>query len=305
MADINKERFYFVDPGIGEKGDFCPYSAFEDGHDVKGYIIPPKGYELSGFKLEPYDSPDHFYEGKIVAQFVKEEDIMEFDGFHFWKYFIAFVAVIGIIVGMIIFFINRNNEQEVLSEFPAEVLSTVDDSIKAIPPEKAVAQEITAEPEAVVEQDATKDEPVMEEIIEEEVVEEEIVKEEVVEEEVVKEETVKEEVVKEEKVESPTKEVVETDETPLPVSETTLQFKEEFWTLIHQQENKMPAYGKLFRTYKEQVEGEEYRYLGWTILRSNKDFEAWSKILLKVPSDKISAVNNIDQLTKLLEEYNN
>lgn len=275
MADNNKKHFYFVDPGIGEKGEFCPYSSFEDGHDVKMYITPPEGYELSGFKFEPYDSPDDFYEGKVVAQFVKQKNFTQSVGPNFWKNIIAFVAVIGIIVGIIIFFFNRNNKRESVIEYPTiEVVSTVDDS-KAIITEEAEAQETAAEPEVVVEQKA------------------------------VKEESVKEEVVKEEKVQTPAKEVVETEETPLPNDEMTAQFKEEFWTLIHQQENRMPTYGKLFRTYKEKVKGEEYRYLGWTILRSNKDFAVWSNILLSVPSDRISTVNNIDQLTKLLEEYNN
>lgn len=282
MADTNKKRFYFVDPGIGEKGEFCPYSAFEDGHDVQMYITPPEGYELSGFKLEPYDSPDHFYEGKIVAQFIKkEESFTEIAGPNFWKFIIAFVAVISIIAGIIIFFINRNNKQkEVIEYTAAEVVSTVDDSIKAILPEEAIAQETAAEPEAVVEQKAVKEEPVEEKIV-------------------------KEEVVEEEKVKTPVKEIVKDEETPLPTDEITAQFKEEFWTLIHQQENKMSAYGKLFRTYKKKVKGEEYKYLGWTILKSNKDFEAWSNSLLRVPSDRISTVNNIDQLTKLLEEFNN
>ena len=231
---------------------------------------------MSGFKFEPYDSPDDFYEGKVVAQFVKQEDFTEIVGPNFWKYIIAFVALIGIIVGIILFFFNRNNKRESVIEYPViEVVTMVDDSVKAIVSEKAKGQETAAEPEAVVEQKAVIDEPV------------------------------KEEIVKEEKVQTPAKEVVKTEKTPLPTAEITAQFKEEFWTLIHKQENKMPAYGKLFRTYKGKAEGEEYRYLGWTILRSNKDFAVWSNIMLRVPSERISTVNNIDQLTKLLEEYNN
>jgi len=299
MADTKKDRFYFVDPGIGEKQDYCPYSAFEDGHDVEEYITPPRGYEFSGFKLEPFDSPDPFYEGKLVAQFVKEEGFLEIGGP--WKFIIA-IALIGIIAG-IIFFINRNNKQEVVIEHPAtEVVSTVDDSNKAIPTETE-AQEATAEPEAVVEQEAVTEEPVEEEIVQEEVIQEEVVQEEVIQEEVIQEEVIQEEVVKEEKVQTPAKEVVETEETPIPTAEMTAKFKKEFWNLIHRQTSKMYVYGRLYKTYKEQVEGEEYEYLIWTILRSNEDFEDWCDMLLSVPSDRISTVKDIDQLTKLLEEY--
>lgn len=276
MTDNNKNHFYFVDPGIGEKGEFCPYSSFEDGHDVKMYITPPEGYELSGFKFEPYDSPDDFYEGKVVAQFVKQDSFTEIVRPNFGKYIIAFVALIGIIVGIILFFFNRDNKTESVIEYPViEAVSMVDDSVKAIVSEEAKGQETTAEPEVVVKQKTVIDEPV------------------------------KEEIVKEEKVQVPAKEVVKTEKAPLPTAEMTAQFKEEFWTLIHQQVNEMPVYGKLFRTYKEKAEGEEYRYLGWTILRSSKDFEVWNNLLLSIPPERISTVNSIDQLTKLLEEYNN
>lgn len=273
MADINnRDHIYLVDPGIGEKVTGCPYSIFEDGRDVKDCIIPPEGYELSEFKFEPYDSPDHFYDGKVVAQYVKQKTVRP----PLWKFITAAVAVIGIIVGIIMFFSIRNNKQEEVIVYPAaEVVASLDDSIATTPTEVTEAQKTTVEPKAVVEQKAKP----------------------------VKEEVVKNEVVKEENVQAPAKEVVKTEETPLQTNETTAQFKEEFWTLIHQQESKMPAYGKLFRTYKGKVESEEYKYLGWTILRSTKDFAVWNDILLSVPSDKISTVNNIDQLTKLLEEY--
>jgi hypothetical protein len=250
--------------------------------------------------LEPFDSPDPFYEGKLVAQFVKEEGFLEIGGP--WKFIIA-IALIGIIAG-IIFFIIRNNKQEVVIEHPAtEVVSTVDDSNKAIPTETE-AQEAAAEPEAVVEQEAVTEEPVEEEIVQEEVVQQdEVIQEEVIQEEVIKEEVIKEEVIKEEKVQTPAKEVAETEETPIPTAEMTAKFKKEFWNLIHRQTSKMYVYGRLYKTYKEQVEGEEYEYLIWTILRSNEDFEDWCDMLLSVPSDRISTVKDIDQLTELLEEY--
>ena len=71
MSNIEQENFYFVDPGIGEKSPGCPYTHYQDGRDVKSFIIPPKGYELTGFNLEPYPETEKFYNGKIVAQFKK------------------------------------------------------------------------------------------------------------------------------------------------------------------------------------------------------------------------------------------
>ena len=283
MEDNNKVHIYLVDPGIGEKSEICPYSVFEDGRDVQAYIMPPDGYELSGFKFESYESPDNFYDGKIVAQFVKEKNFLEIARPHLGKYITALVVIIGIIVGLILFFDNRNKEHEVVyveaESASTEAPSTVENSIKTIPTEPVNTENVSEAQEEVAEQET------------------------VAQQEVVKEEPVKEEIVKEEKEQTPVNEVVKTETAPLPTAEMTAQFKEEFWALIHQQESKMPIYGKLFRAYKEKAEGEEYTYLGWTILKSTKDFEVWSNILLSVPSDRISTVNNIDQLTKLLEEY--
>lgn len=64
------EKHYSIDAGIGEKMDGCPYSLFDDGHDVKDFIIPPDGYEFVGFVYEPLPN-DQIYDGKLVAQFRK------------------------------------------------------------------------------------------------------------------------------------------------------------------------------------------------------------------------------------------
>ena len=68
--NIIEEKHYSVDAGMGEKMEGCPYSLFEDGHDVRNYIIPPRGHVLKGFRLEPSDTP--VYDGKLIAQFEKE-----------------------------------------------------------------------------------------------------------------------------------------------------------------------------------------------------------------------------------------
>ena len=65
MADF-KERRFSIDPGRGKKMDGCPYSIYEDGHDVKDYIIPPKGYIFKGFRFDP-DASNQIYDGKLIA----------------------------------------------------------------------------------------------------------------------------------------------------------------------------------------------------------------------------------------------
>ena len=62
------EKHYCIDAGIGEKMDGCPYSLFEDGHDVEEFIIPPKGFDFVGFRYEPLQD-NAVYDGKLVAQY--------------------------------------------------------------------------------------------------------------------------------------------------------------------------------------------------------------------------------------------
>ena len=62
------EKHFSIDAGNGEKMDGCPYSLYEDGHDVKDYIIPPKGHEFVGFKLVELPN-NQIYDGKLVAQY--------------------------------------------------------------------------------------------------------------------------------------------------------------------------------------------------------------------------------------------
>ena len=284
-----KDHVYFVDPGVGEKSDICPYSVFEDGRDVQAYIIPPDGLELAGFKFEPYNGPDHFYDGKVVAQYREQKGFMETVGRDLWKFVVAFVIIIGVIVGLILYFGNRNKHHEDFyieaESASTEAPATVDNSIKAIPVETVNNENVTEEAEAQEAQEVVAEQ------------------EAVVEQEVVKEEPVKEEVVKEEKVETLVQEVVQTDEQQLTPEETKAQFKKEFWALIHNQEKNMALYGRLFRAYKDKIDGSEYNYLAWTILRSTSDFRAWNENLLNIPSNEIKNVRTVAQLTALMEEY--
>lgn len=99
MPDYNfKERRFSIDPGKGRKMDGCPYSVYEDGRDVKDYIIPPSGYVFKGFRFDP-DAVNQIYDGKLIAEYEKEpfNAILKSN---LWKFILAFaiIAVIAIVV---------------------------------------------------------------------------------------------------------------------------------------------------------------------------------------------------------------
>lgn len=96
MTDI-VEKHYSIDPGLGKKMDGCPYSIYEDGHDVKDYIIPPKGYVFEGFSFDP-DSHNQIYDGKLTAEYTKLPFDERFRD-NLWKFILAFVilAIVAVI----------------------------------------------------------------------------------------------------------------------------------------------------------------------------------------------------------------
>lgn len=91
------ERRFSIDAGMGKKMDGCPYSIFEDGHDVEDYIIPPKGFVFTGFKYVP--TPDNqIYDGRLVAQY-EREPLKErlFSVMHYLVWILIIAVIIGII----------------------------------------------------------------------------------------------------------------------------------------------------------------------------------------------------------------
>lgn len=97
MTDYS-EKHLCIDAGIGEKMDGCPYSFYEDGHDVEDYIIPPKGYAFIGFQYIP--TPDNqIYDGKLIAQYerIPLKDRMK-DALRASIWILVSLAVIGLIV---------------------------------------------------------------------------------------------------------------------------------------------------------------------------------------------------------------
>lgn len=162
MTEIS-EKHYSIDAGIGEKMDGCPYSLFEDGHDVKDYIIPPKGYIFKGFRFESSDN--QVYDGKLVAQFEREpfkERMASLFQVLVW------VLVAGIIIGLItiltvgIFKPQKTHTRETKPE--TEVTISAAESVATENAETNEPLETVEETEQVVEnQDITEKEiPVVE-----------------------------------------------------------------------------------------------------------------------------------------------
>ncbi len=106
MADFNERRFS-IDPGKGKKMDGCPYSVYEDGRDVKEYIIPPKGYKFKGFRFDP-DACNQIYDGRLIAEYEKESFIAIFKS-NLWKFVLA-LAIIAIITVVVILAVNVFNK---------------------------------------------------------------------------------------------------------------------------------------------------------------------------------------------------
>lgn len=100
MTDFNEksEKHYWIDPGMGKKMPGCPYSTYEDGHDVQEYIIPPKGYVLVCFKFDP-DASNQIYDGKLVAEYAKEPFKTRLKS-NLWKLvlILGIVLIIGIVI---------------------------------------------------------------------------------------------------------------------------------------------------------------------------------------------------------------
>ena len=101
--------------------DGCPYSIYEDGRDVKDYIIPPKGYTFKGFRFDP-DANNQIYDGKLIAEYEKEafNDILKSN---LWKFLLA-LGIIAILTVVVILAINVfNKPKPVKTPEPTAVLN--------------------------------------------------------------------------------------------------------------------------------------------------------------------------------------
>lgn len=261
MADFNKERHFSIDPGKGKKMDGCPYSIYEDGRDVKDYMIPPKGYKFKGFRFDP-DANNQIYDGRLIAEYEKESFIAIFKS-NLWKFVLA-LAIIAVITVVVILAVNVFNKPK--TDKPTkkpETTTLVKDTVKkkdkvqpveknAPAPSKDTVKPNDKDNAAILDQNTKKD-------------------------------TVKEE--------------------PQPAAnDPNVQFKQAFWSLIHQRTIKMDPYDLLYKDNKNKVEGEEYEYLRYTILENFASFKAWSDKLHKVPVSELESINTIKDLKNKLNE---
>lgn len=255
MADFFKERRFSIDPGKGKKMDGCPYSIYEDGRDVKEYIIPPKGYIFKGFRFDP-DASNQVYDGKLTAEYEKEpfNDILKSN---LWKFLLA-LGIIAIITVVVILALNVfNKPKPVKTPEPTAVMngtSKEKDQTQPTETKDTVALATVTETENA----SAKDNDVILDVN-------------------AKKDTIKEE--------------------PKPVADDpNVQFKNAFWTLIHERTIMMDPYDNLFKENKNKVEGEEYEYLRTTILKDFNSFKAWSGKLHKIPVSELESINSINDL---------
>ena len=97
--DKYSEKHYSIDAGDGVKMEGCPYSLYEDGHDVVNFIIPPRGYKFAGFKLIELPN-NQIYDGKLLAIYEKEP-ITNILAANLWKILLG-VGAVAIIVLIIV-----------------------------------------------------------------------------------------------------------------------------------------------------------------------------------------------------------
>ena len=270
MTDF-KEKHYSIDPGKGKKMDGCPYSIYEDGRDVKDYIIPPKGYVFVGFKFDP-EASNQIYNGKLTAEYSKESFSEKIKA-DLWKFILAFVivAVIAIVV-ILAAGVFKDPKPNRPTKETTTIVENKDSKKDKDKKDKKKKDRKKNDKDDVVEQNTTTvtvTEPLPVET---------------------------------------TPEMKETQEEPQKVepqpdtNDPNTQFKQAFWSLIHQRTIMMDPYDALFKEYKNKVEGEEYDYLRFTILKDFPSFKEWYGKLHKVPVTELEKINTIDGLKKKLNE---
>ena len=258
------EKHYCIDPGQGKKMDGCPYSIYEDGHDVKEYIIPPKGHKFIGFKYEPLHN-NQIYDGKLVAQYEKST-IKQRLSSNVWKILIPviIVAVLGLVAVLAV---------SVFKE-PTPPTPKKTPKLVVAEPQKDTVEQPVVEP---VQENNNETQPEETEVIQDQ----------------------------KEPVNQPVEEqVVETEpQTPQPVvDDPNIQFKKDFWALIHQRTIKMDPYHELYVNNKGKVSGEEYDYLRYTILKDFANFKDWREDLMDIPESQLQSIETIKELVQKMKE---
>ena len=216
------EKHYSIDPGIGEKMEGCPYSIFEDGHDVQDYIIPPKDYDFVGFRFEPLPN-NQIYDGKLVAQYEKSP-IKNRLSSNMGKILIPIIIITVVaIVTLLAVSIFRHHPSQPKTPTPKKietvVITTDTTSVSNSVAEKA-NEEADVKPTEIPEQkiENQSENPV--------------------------------ETLNTVEIEKPVEKPTVIPETPQPIQNLDMQFKKDFWSLIHQRTIMMDPYHDLFVKYK-------------------------------------------------------
>lgn len=302
MADF-EEKKYSIDPGPGKKMDGCPYSNYEDGHDIQDYIIPPKGYVFSGFRFDP-DAKNQIYDGKLYAQYTKEPFKNRLKS-NLWKVMLAviIVAVIALIVllasGIFKEPKTRNNtsnepKTEVTTN-PSKELKKTDNSLSKTTKRNKQSRKERKEKERK-ERKERKEKEKQEKLAKKEA---EKAKKEA---EKAKKESKKDNKetaanIQQEPVAKPQEQVEQPQEPAKPaVIDPNEQFKQEFWDLVQQRNPSMDAYTDLYNKYKSDVKGEEFDYLRFTILKDYVTFKAWYDNLRAIPVTQLQSIKSVDAL---------
>ena len=89
---------------------------------------------------------------------------------------------------------------------------------------------------------------------------------------------------------------------PIGPNDPNIQFKKDFWDLIHQRTIMMDPYDALFKNYKGKVSGEEYDYLRYNILKDVPSFKLWTEQLRKVSASDLQSISTINDLKAELEK---
>ncbi len=169
--DFYKERRFSIDPGKGKKMDGCPYSCYEDGRDVKDYIIPPKGYVFKGFRFDP-DASNQIYDGRLIAEYEKES-FNEVLKSNLWKFLLAaaIIAVIAVVVFLALGVFKDPKPKPVKDPKPAVTVTDTTKTDSVVSPEvekqdeNVTPSEVTPEqqpeetPVVAVEEPKPQDEP--------------------------------------------------------------------------------------------------------------------------------------------------
>ena len=269
---------------MGKKMDGCPYSNYEDGHDVQEYIIPPKGYVFTGFRFDP-DAKNQVYDGKLIATYSKEPFKIRLKS-NMWKFLLA--AIIVVVIGLIVLLTTNvfrepkstnNTPKEPKTEATSQPskLERTDNSLSKTTKRNKKSRK---ERKKDKKNDKNKLDTNTSKQDNSEIVQP-----------------------KQEPANQPQEPVTQPQEPAKPaVTDPNVQFKEEFWSLVHQRTFTMDSYHDLYTNYKGKVEGDEFNYLRYTILKDYVSYKAWYDNLKKIPESQLQSINTIDELKKRIKE---